>query len=358
MDSRIPTTWEEHRFLVTVKRLDQIVKDKEIVQSIPTGGNCPYCGCPIHGHLDESKLKWVPGTLEKEFNTPAVNRVVLPDGNGPGQARTVLAAQYVPPMADVAPTPAYNSVYALKQLIVKSGLYTRKQLAPSNFTEHELEVNDYSFLQVRPKSDCECTLSYDSDEVEIEDVYNWSVPGSYDVGVTNITMGKRVDDKPLLPEVATPTEVEAIVEKDHEDEWARYRAHREAAFEAADAAFAFAGRTFRRGARRRSPEARQRRAERKRSLRIRKCCPLPSNCALGTGLYSVNPNITLELKFKYLPPRSKQKKGSKPRFYNARLVEERSRSDRLTVPDRRMVKKDWYFLRKDRSFYHSVHSHK
>lgn len=132
------------RYLDTIRILDSL----DIEQFAQYDGICDICGTPFYGILDESKLIFVPGYLEKKVTPSFSYRRVGSDNHYEVDFE-------------------FNK-YETRQLIVRSGLFSREQLSGlSLFTQHELEVNDKSFLHVRPKR-CDCCFgSPELDDLEL-----------------------------------------------------------------------------------------------------------------------------------------------------------------------------------------------
>jgi len=107
----------------------------EIEQFAQYDGVCELCQTPFYGILDESKC-------------------IIPPGNACSLLKRVPLEQ-----RKTGEFTFFNfgyTAYEARQQIVRSGLYTRDQLkGVYPFNQHELEVNDRSFMNVRPRR-CEC----------------------------------------------------------------------------------------------------------------------------------------------------------------------------------------------------------
>jgi hypothetical protein len=122
-----------------VKRLE----NEEIEQFAQYDGTCPKCFCPYYGILDEGKLRQpLPRILGgKGFEDFYFNR---------SHGRHVAIEHLYD-----APTVNQFSDYEICQSIVMTGLFTREQLGLSKLTNHELEVCERRFAEVRPRR-CDC----------------------------------------------------------------------------------------------------------------------------------------------------------------------------------------------------------
>jgi len=341
--SRVPLTEGENHMSRVVSYLDKIVKENRIVQSIPDAGLCRFCGASLRGYLDYTKLpsdaKYI-GDLQglwSRLTTPT-----LTVGFGTDSVR------------DIRMTPRYISIYSMKQLIVKSGIFCNEQLRGCRLSHHEMEVNEKSFLSVRPGR-CNCFFSK-REEISyepVDDSYDWSMPTpSYAV-----TASIRKPDQ--LPDYATPFELQRKLTVEFEQEWDSYKKPGVLLTEV-ERDFIL-GKPVRTGKRSRSPEARQRRARKRSSRKGKKAeykrvvRPVPSLSARGTGLMSVNTDSTLILTFKYLPPGSHQDPRSLPWRFNKAKAESMIRKDLLYRPSKAHTNKDMYFLRKRGRYYRSLH---
>jgi len=314
--------------LRVVKHLDGIVENHGVERStlLPQGLTCVHCGCPQYGHLDESRLHIVPGSYTRMYTRKHVYTYAF----GPGfQSQTPRTRQRI-------------SVYEMQHAIVKDGLFTRQQLRSCRFTEHMLEVNDASFYDSRPFS-CECQLDLTSSMklrwlitsqglVQVPDYTNLTI------GDTAQSLGSGVVDDPL-PIFDRTNEVGNNL---------NYRG-----LTPAESRF-IAGEKIRTGKRRRSPAAAQRRglARKERKL-LRNVSPLPKSSPVK-GLSSVNPDVVLNLTFRYkgvLKPHIFR--STEARRCKSTLIGRQDRSFHATTG---MTPKDGYFLRKNGSFYRSLHA--
>jgi hypothetical protein len=110
----------------------------EIEQCAQYTGLCPVCNTPYYGILDEAKVTLplynVGKYLLRDIDVLDVEVRKYPDG---------YRAEFE------------YSVYEIRMNIARSGLFTREQLRDLRMTEHELEVNERSFYNIRPKR-CDC----------------------------------------------------------------------------------------------------------------------------------------------------------------------------------------------------------
>jgi hypothetical protein len=311
--------------------LDGLYQTEEILDGTPLAGNCNHCAKPRIGKLDESKLHMVPGYLHKSI-TDSYNRVII--GYGTSSQREVKTKQWM------------FSEYAIRQQIVNSGLYTRSQLRKSNirFTEHELEVSERQFTFVRCRIDCcwhGARFVAESDPVLMN---LFSEEGLASLGDLD------------FPDFATPQEVAKAEEKIFEEEWGGFRSGKPVRLTGVESEF-ISGKPVRTGFRRRSPEARMRRKLKSRDFsKTVEVTPQPHPDALGTGLFTVNPQKVV-LVFKNTEclstPRKVRRKLWIKRL-NVKTIEKLSRRDFVGVSPQ--SKKESYFLRKNGRYYHSVHS--
>lgn len=310
-----------------VKQLDKIADDG-LVKQVIERRFCYRCEYPVEGALEESNLEYVPGYLHKKWFEPQKGPSIVV---GYGTPKERIVHSNVKRMI----TP-----YELRQLIVRSGIYSNEQLAGFRFTQHELEVNAKAFLERRCILKCACN-SHDF-------VYGF-IPRNWDTSTHN-----------EYEEFWTPVDLEAHVRFLVDEEWREYS--KPTPLTGVESDFV-AGNPVRTGYRVRSPEARQKRAQKRKkpspSDLVVFTRPVPDPIAIGTGLYSVNPNLELRLEFLFRPPKRPGRRTRRKRrirkTYSPEAIERLSRKDRLSHPCKGMSKKDRYFLRKNGSFYHSVH---
>jgi len=282
----------------TIRYLDTL----EPEQFAQHDGICPVCNTPFYGILDESKLIFVPGYLEKKV-TPSY-AFKKEDEHGPL-------------MVDFG----FN-LYETKQLIVRSGLFSREQLSGTSlFNQHELEVNDRSFLHVRPKR-CDCCFgSPELDDLEL------GILAEFSDSVDALRL-----DGPDLDFVS--------------------------------------GRPVRTGFRRRSAEAIRRR--RKRGTRKDRTVadfiesvskeiviiPVQMPQSRGTYLGTVNP-VPVTLSFKDSSCLLGKPKGPKRPDYRVNKVSKLNKQNLFSKVSLKETnkRKYWYFLRKQGFFRISVHNH-
>lgn len=295
-----------------LKDLDRLVSERRIHTEYALHRWCDVCRDRIIGLLDESRFQFVPGYLYKKWITPFNNEFLIGYGT---------------PRASILTTENYYSAYTMRQLIVKSGLYSNEQLAGYRFSQHELEINEQSFIDCRSVvTRCGCTPTW------------W--------GYSEYEGAERAPS----PDIASPSEVEERIARLADEEWASYRNHKSTTH--VEDRF-IGGQRTRTGYRRRSPEARIRRAKKRGQSLKRSGFPEPQNSALGTGLFSINPDVRVELEFKESGCLTRRNRMSKSRNES---LEALCREDKLTKADKRMSAKSFYFLRKKGVFYHSVHS--
>lgn len=110
----------------------------EIEQCAQYEDFCPTCNTPYYGILDEAKVTLplynVGKYLLKDIDVLDVELRKYPEG---------YRAEFE------------YSVYEIRMNIARSGLFTREQLRDLRMNEHELEVNEKSFYNIRPKR-CDC----------------------------------------------------------------------------------------------------------------------------------------------------------------------------------------------------------
>lgn len=127
----------------TVERLFKRLETTEIEQFCSYEGICPQCHTVKYGILDESRMTLpLTGYIDHLLKVKLILRKV--DENGIDSTYTFSEGSYIPSL-----------LYEIRQDIVKSGCFSREQLAESHFSEHELEVNDRSFRYLRPER-CDC----------------------------------------------------------------------------------------------------------------------------------------------------------------------------------------------------------
>lgn len=270
-------------------------------------GECPTCGDATYGLLDEA-------------------RVSLPFPAGAFQGRTALCANLLPMggggfhSGNMGPHAAdgtrYHTYtpYMVIQDIVRSGMFSDDQLLAARyercsslyFSRHELEVNARAFKAIRPIT-CSCT--------------GWGTPTMSDEG----------------EEFNLPVDPGADVERDF-----------------------VSGNPVRTGFRLRSPEARKRRARRKK---MRRSATVSPDHVLVSSSLPAPAEVYIHLTFKYIPhdgdlrlykSRVKVPKGTdkKPSF--ARASVRRKLLPRRPRPLKEHTKY-WYFLRKTGKFRLSEH---
>jgi len=325
----VPRDEAENHMLRVVKYLDTLSQEKSIVQTIELEGECPDCGCPRHGHLDEARLKIVPGSLTRIFT-----------------AKQRFAYLFGRDFKHRVNTVQRIGVYPMKQAIVKSGLFTEQQLKGCRFNQHELELNAQAFRDVRPFK-CECNLDLTS-RMKVR----WLISSQGLIPVeTSLVIGDTGSGSlPAPGDGGFPTAVPSSVRKNDPSREEREKG----VLTAAEVRF-IAGENIRTGFRKRSEAARIRRADARRSRAVREVIPVAHPVSCGTGLASVNPDACLKLVFKFkgvLRPLVRGKPGNKRDRLRSLL---RSRSDLISCTSRYMSKKDGYFLRKTGAYYISVH---
>lgn len=124
-------------------------------------GVCDKCHSPYYGLFDESKatLPLGKGLYSSLWRGTTGGRIVHPSTGEviPSSSNWVNDDPY---------TTSYSSsrCYSMRQNIVRSGQWSREQLAGGLFTQHELEINDRSFMNVRPPR-CDCDFG---DEIDFD----------------------------------------------------------------------------------------------------------------------------------------------------------------------------------------------
>jgi hypothetical protein len=126
-------------------------------------GVCDKCHSPYYGLFDESKstLPLGQGLWYAVFRNTTGGRVIFPDSGKVVPYTTNWVG--ADPDLDSGYDP--NRCYTIRQNIVRSGQWSREQLRGGLFTQHELEINDRSFINVRPKR-CDCFFG-DEDEIDL-----------------------------------------------------------------------------------------------------------------------------------------------------------------------------------------------
>jgi hypothetical protein len=128
-----------HGFMRNViKELDKY----ELEQFAEYTSTCTMCGEPFYGILDESKITLPIGNLVGYFSQGGRGSREFWSDRDLNDGRTVH-------------NQGMYSAYYVRHMIVRSGMYTRDQLSPWRFTNHELDVNDRSFRDIRPRR-CGC----------------------------------------------------------------------------------------------------------------------------------------------------------------------------------------------------------
>jgi len=130
--------------------LVDFLEEEEIQQFAEYEGLCPHCHSPYYGILDESKVK-LP--LAEGFRSALFGRQHAATRHVGGRTYMTTVASF--------------SNYEIRQDIVRSGLFTRRQLSSYQFSQHELEVNERSFYDIRPKR-CDCNFGSEPELSEYE----------------------------------------------------------------------------------------------------------------------------------------------------------------------------------------------
>jgi hypothetical protein len=148
------TRWSLRERAIT---LFGVLESEDIEQFVSYDTTCETCGEKHYGILDESKLIFPIGrvapNLRLNFNVETFRST--PSG--------------------WFPTYSGRTWYDVRQDIVRSGIYSRAQLTSVRectgvFTQHELEVNDQSFKDIRPRR-CGCNFGTPSrDEFSEEEL--------------------------------------------------------------------------------------------------------------------------------------------------------------------------------------------
>lgn len=307
-----------------LKRLVFELEHVEIQRELDIGRDCPDCGKPLKGFFDEECLRGKPVPLSMKgaglypyYFGKKMNRVTIRYGDGFTQS-----AQ------------GNLTDYEIVQSIILTGLYNREQLGLSKLTQHELEVCERRFAEVRPPyCGCHVVDTWVPTDEDLEFYLQWDLPEN-----------EYVEKYPV--EGLTAVE-QSLVD----------------------------GKGVRTGFRRRSPDAKRRRrlqwrSKRRASYNSRIVEPKPLE---GFPMQDVNP-AKIELKFNFIPfgRNSRQYKRTAKEIRSIRSEVKVQKSVHKTVHyrlDRNLVvrpkidprppkpnqAKYWYFRRKRGYYYHSLH---
>jgi len=306
----------EYIILVATK-LDKIANDKEVHQTLRLD-HCSICYDRQTGHFDESKLQVVPGHLMKLLSVPSDIKIV------PGDLREN------PRLRAVKGRCTYGG-YELRQLIVRSGIYHSSQLAGLRFTEHELSVNDDSYKAARSEFvECSCNgLGYGishPDRVMEDPSYLAS-------------LGDPSFDMSSYDDVPSSFWEDVVVSNDNDS----------SALTKVEQAF-LQGKDIPTGRRKRSPEARRRRALKKaKPAKVKKTFVntyprVPKGFIVEDPYLLPQSGIPIHLEF----PHGALRKGVKRRQPKPRVIVGR------TLPAKEKSKY-WYFLRTRSKWNYSLH---
>jgi hypothetical protein len=279
-------SWSERRR----QRYDSLFSDVlnvEIEQFAQYPGVCDLCHTPFYGILDESKLTLpLEGFIPKLLGNIGVV-TLREDGK-----RYLTSVEH-------------SNFYEIRQDIVRSGMFSRSQLSRcALFSQHELEVNDNSFLSLRPRR-CECDFGSEPELTEEE--------------LRIIAMCEHDENQGFITQV----------ESDF-----------------------ISGKPIRTGFRRRSTAAIRRRREKRKFKSFRIVVPKVPLSALGHPLGVVN-STPITLRFGYRPHGPRNCRRGEPRLRNRGLT---SPPLRRSTPPEVGKKKYWYFFRK-RGFYRLSRHH-
>lgn len=296
-------SWGRARFLSYLRELEST----EVQQFAEYGTICSLCNDFQYGILDES-------------------RMTLPLGNFVRVLENRYSAEFDVTQRRV--TVSRDSAYALRQEIVKSGLYTRAQLSAGHFTQHELEVAEASFYNLRPKR-CSCAFGSPTSK-DLAGAFGGegSPRSSLDEYERMLIAQFADEDSSAAPDVQVehPLDLDLIQ-----------------------------GKRIRTGFRKRSPIARRRRRLKYRNKKF-----VPPNYTVGglLALRDKSPKLIRDLPGKKLIPDCVRKvKIPKPRpgkLMKAVFNEGYHKVYPGTLPGQN-EKKYWYFLRKRGRYYLSVH---
>jgi hypothetical protein len=140
-----------------IKRFRSFVKGletQEVELFAQHDGVCDKCHSPYYGLFDESKsiLPLGAGLWHALVRGASGGRIVHPSTGRVIPAHSSFLDDFRP---DIDEGHYPHQCYSMRQNIVRSGQWTREQLAGGLFTQHELEINDRSFINVRPRR-CDC----------------------------------------------------------------------------------------------------------------------------------------------------------------------------------------------------------
>jgi len=305
----------EYMVLVAT-RLDEIANRKEVHQTLRLD-HCDICYDRKTGHFDESKLQVVPGYLMKLLSLPQ-NIKILPD------------LKINPHLRAVKGRCPYGG-YELRQLIVRSGIYHSDQLSGLRFTEHELSVNNASYIAARSEYvECSCNgLGYGishPDRVMEDPSYIAS-------------LGDPSFDMSEFGDVPSSFWEDVVVSNDNDS----------SALTKVEEAF-LQGKDIPTGRRKRSPEARRRRALKKAKPTKKKMVFVNTYPRVPKGFIVEDPyllpqsGVPIHLEF----PAGALRKGVKRRYPKPRVIVGR------TLPAKEKSKY-WYFLRTRSKWNYSLH---
>jgi len=297
-------------------RLDEIANRKEVHQTLRLD-HCDICYDRKTGHFDESKLQVVPGYLLKLLSLPQGIKI-LPD------------LKLNPHLRAVKGRCPYGG-YELRQLIVRSGIYHSDQLSGLRFTEHELSVNNASYIAARSEFiECSCNgLGYGishPDRVMEDPSYIAS-------------LGDPSFDMSEFGDVPSSFWEDVVVSNDNDS----------SALTKVEEAF-LQGKDIPTGRRKRSPEARRRRALKKAKPTKTKMVFVNTYPRVPKGFIVEDPyllpqsGVPIHLEF----PAGALRKGVKRRYPKPRVIVGR------TLPAKEKSKY-WYFLRTRSKWSYSLH---
>lgn len=137
---------------------------------------CTVCGERAIGILDEGLLTLpVPG-ISSVDGEKAKHNLLKALGSYPARFSS---RQLTGPLEGFR---FMRSAYEARMEIVRSGIWTRKQLQGALFNQHELEVNDVSFRALRPRRcDCDFGEPTESDWVGFSAPFGGEVPPETEV---------------------------------------------------------------------------------------------------------------------------------------------------------------------------------
>lgn len=127
--------------------------DEEVEQMLFTDEICEICFEPKMGILDEGKLRQ---PLPKVLGGPGLYQYYFGEGKGRSNATYLLPSSG-------KTVRGLMTDYEICQSIVMTGLYSRSQLGLSKLNNHELEVCERRFTEIRPLR-CGCDFGSPTEE--------------------------------------------------------------------------------------------------------------------------------------------------------------------------------------------------